>query len=292
MITTNNNMECPTDSFADLLASKLSHTDVVSSDIQYAMKSIFGASMVNTVTANLMAANDPAKIKAIPREESNAEISSFTHFSGADLKVNYGESTNIELGIQFDCENSSLTGIAHLVQEDFICSVTQSVLGEKIDFGALSGFRTELFGERVNKLSLEFSVDKLGLLRTERLVENFFRENQESMIGNCVIFDAVFDVVCQSAFERFNDTHIRPTLPICRDISEKCFTLESAVHELGAYQSARKQEPRTLNRELFERIMFALNKLYREIYALFDCPSHKKVYPLFMRRMLLSQFQY
>lgn len=285
-------MECPTDSFADLLASKLSHTDVVSSDIQYAMKSIFGASMVNTVTANLMAANDPAKIKAIPREESNTEISSFMHVNGSDLKVTYGDSANIELGVHFDRENSRLADISQLVQKDFICSVTQSVLGEGVDFDALSGFRTELFGGRVNKLSLEFSIDKLGLLRTERLVENFFRENQDSMTGNCVTFDAIFDVVCQSAFESFNNTHVKPTLDICHNSSEECYTLETAVNELGAYQSVRKQEPHMLGRELFERIMFALNRLYREVYALFDCPSHSKVYPVFMRRMLLSQFQY
>ncbi len=285
-------MECPTDSFADLLASKLSHTDVVSSDIQYAMKSIFGESMVNTVAANLMAANDPSKIEAIKRDESDTQISSFTNFSGADLKVNYGESTNIELGIHFDCKNNSLIGINKIIQEDFIYSVTQNVLGESVDFGALCGFKSEFLGGRVNKLSLEFSVDNLGLLRAERLIENFFRENQESMIGNCVIFDAVFDVVCQDAYKSFADSHVRPTLPLCQNNSEKCYTLESIVHELGAYQSARKQEPRVLSGELFQRIMFALNKLYREIYALFDCPSHNKVYPLFMRRMLLSQFQY
>lgn len=292
MITTNNNtMESPTASFADLLASKLSHTDVVSSDIQHAMLSLFGNSNVDVVTANLMAANDEVDVFKFDKVEPSPPLTSFTNYSGTELKVLNGEETKLQLGIIFDTEKSDFTNIDQLINEQIVCDVTQSVFGESVNFRSLCGFSTYLRDSKVQKLSLEFSVNNMGLVTAERLVENFFRDNQHPVTGDCVIFDALFNVVSECAYENLSDAKVRPTLPICPR-SDVCYMLESAVHELGAYQSARKQAPRLLGREIFERIMRALSKLYRELSSLFPAPTKSNVYPIFMRRMLLSQFQY
>jgi hypothetical protein len=282
-ITTNNAIECPTASFSDLLASKLSHTDVVSSDIQYAMKSIFGNATAIEIANQLTPEFEETTTPIFTGQEKESEVYISRNLNWASLKVNNDDNAKLELEVHLDKHESQSRCIVDLIAEDFIYNMTKDVLGQGLALNSLSGFSADLDGSEVDKVSYSFPISTLGVLNSERLIEEFFTRNGLKNINNNLLFENIYNGVFQ------NSPHITLELPIWYQEDKECKTAGSFIKELGVYKSIEAKEPDLTDKAIFNRIIMALVSLCEDILHSF---SKREAYPIFMRRMLMSQFHY
>jgi hypothetical protein len=282
-ITTSNTKECPATSFSDLLASKLSHTDVVSSDIQYAIKSIFGNSTATEIVSQLTSNHEESNTPIFTGQEKESEVYISTNLNWASLKVNNDENAKVALEIHLDKNESKSRCIVGLIADDFIYSMTKDILGQGLTLNAISCFSAELDGNEVDKVSYSFPISTLGTLNAERLIEDFFTKNGIKNINNNLLFENIYNGVFQ------NSPHITLELPIWYQEDKECKTAGSFIKELGVYKSIEAKEPDLTDKAIFNRIIMALVSLCEDILHSF---SKREAYPIFMRRMLMSQFHY
>jgi hypothetical protein len=285
-ITTSNTKECPATSFSDLLASKLSHTDVVSSDIQYAIKSIFGNSTATEIVSQLTSNHEESNTPIFTGQEKESEVYISTNLNWASLKVNNDENAKVALEIHLDKNESKSRCIVGLIADDFIYSMTKDILGQGLTLNAISCFSAELDGNEVDKVSYSFPISTLGTLNAERLIEDFFTKNGIKNINNNLLFENIYDGVFR------NSPHIIPNLSIWYNEDKECTTTGAIIKDLGAYKSIKSKEPDLTDDAIFSRIITALVSLCEEIVNSVNVPSKKDAYPIFMRRMLMSQFKY
>lgn len=281
-ITTNNFTGCPTASFSDLLASKLSHTDVVSSDIQHAMKSLFGNETVSKLTHGLISSNDEDASPFYSGTKDNSEAFAPTKLDWTSLKVKNNDSAHLSLNVSFGKNESPPRCFIDFISEDFVFNATKDIFGKGLTLDVLSGCTTNLDDKDVDNVSYDFSISKLGMLNTERLIEEFFRINDLENKNSNLLFEKIYTgITC-------NPSQIRPEL----SINTKSTTVSAAIKDLGAYQSIKASRPYLNGDTIFTRILSSLVTLCEEILNSLGSASRKDVYPIFMRRMLLSQFQY
>lgn len=285
-ITTNNDGECSIASFSDLLVSKLSHTDVVSSDIQYAIKSIFGNATAIEIANQLTPEFEETTTPIFTGQEKESEVYISRSLNWASVKVNNDENAKLELEVHLDKHESQSRCTVDLIAEDFIYNMTKDVLGQGLTLNSLSGFSADLDGGEVDKVSYSFSISTLGVLNSERLIEEFFTRSGLKNINNNLLFENIYSGIFQ------NSLHITPELPIWHQEGKECTTAGSVIKELGVYKAIEAKGPDLTDRAIFDRIIMALVSLCEEIALSVGVLSKKEAYPIFMRRMLMSQFQY
>jgi hypothetical protein len=284
--TTNNVIECPTASFSDLLASKLSHTDVVSSDIQYAIKSIFGNATPSEIASQLTPKLEETTTPIFTGQEKESEVYISRDINWANLKVNNDENAKLALEVHLDKHESKSRCIADLTTDDFIYSMTKDVLGQGLTLNTISCFSADLDGSKVDTVCYSFPISTIGVLNSERLIEEFYTRNGLKNINNNLLFEKIYNGVFQ------NWLHITPELPIWYQENKGCTTAGAFIKELGVYKAIEAKEPELTDNAIFNRIIMALVSLCEEIVNAVSPPSKKDAYPIFMRRMLMSQFQY
>jgi len=285
-ITTNNFIGCPTASFSDLLASKLSHTDVVSSDIQHAMKSLFGNETVGKITRELTSNSSQLDSPFYAGEKDDSEAFTPSKIDWANVKVNNNENPCLSLDISFGKNEITPRTFNDFISEEFIFNTTKDIFGKGLTLSSLSGCITTLDDSDVDKVCYEFSISKLGIINTERLIEEFFRTNNLQNKNSNLLFDRIYNSIT------YKPSQINPELPIFKQENTESSTVSAVIKELGAYKSIKSKRPDLDGGTISTLILSSLVKLCEEVLNLVGPTSQKEAYPIFMRRMLLSQFQY
>jgi hypothetical protein len=283
-ITTNNFKGCPTASFSDLLASKLSHTDVVSSDIQHAMKSLFGNETVSKVTSGLISSNNEDSTPFYSGVNDMPEELGLTKLDWTNLKVKNNDSAHLLLNVSFGKKEAKPRCLIDFISEEFVFNATKEIFGKGLTLDTLSGCTTNLGEHDVDNVSYEFSISKLGILNTEHLIEKFFRN--KDIENNNLLFEKIYTGIT------LKPSKITAEIPIFTEEHTQSTTIRTVIKELGAYQSIKASDPELSSDTIFNRILHSLVTLCEEILNSLSTESRKDVYPIFMRRMLLSQFQY